>query len=222
MDDINLVKDLTILAREAGPFFFALLILVYLTSKAGIEYRKTCERKDPVPTKEEILSRRRVYYANWIFGFALVCISAGWWIVSNPAPDKHGIFEFAIQGLYEREQLQVLDDRIYVRTVVNWSERNRDAPVRTNYFALMSREPIDEEGAVYIQYTFLDVAEPVYGQITVGGELGGKRLIIEREQGRPKMLRDDLVAIKPIGPLVSMDVAPPDEKEIRLAQSSIQ
>jgi hypothetical protein len=214
--DIDITQRLTNLALEAGPFFFAILVLVYLARRAGIDYREVYERVKPRrATEEEITARRRIYYANWVVGFLLVFLAAGWWLYKKSIPEAPVVFQFAISGLSHRDQFQV-DESIYTRTVINFTGGDSAAP-KTQYFALMSSKPFAEEEVIYIQYTYLDIARPFSGFIEVRPDANGHRLLIEREHGRIKTI-GDRVSLKRIGRIAADALQPPEEGVHQLAR----
>jgi hypothetical protein len=216
--DIDTTQRLTALALEAGPFFFAILILVYLARRAGIDYREVYQREKPRrASHEEIAARRRIYYANWAVGFLLVILAAGWWLYKKSVPEGPVVFQFAISGLSDQDQFKTLDDNTFTRTVTNFSAGDSAAP-KTTYFALMS--PFAEEKVIYIQYTYLDIANAFSGIIEVGPDANGQRLLIEREHGRIKTIAegDNRVSLKRIGRIAADVLRSPGEGVFQLTR----
>jgi hypothetical protein len=216
--DIDIAQRLTDLAVEAGPFFFAILVLVYLARRAGADYREVHERIKPRrAAPEEIAARRRIYYANWAVGFLLVLLAAGWWLYSRSVPEAPVVFQFAISGLSDQDQLRPTDDITYARIVTNYTGGD-SAPPKTYYFLRMSSKRVADRNVIQISFTCLDPDDRVDGIIDVGPDANGQRLSIEREQGRIKKIGDDRVSVKRMGPIAADTLRSPEENVLRLTR----
>jgi hypothetical protein len=214
--DIDIAQRLTDLAVEAGPFFFAILVLVYLARRAGADYREVHERLKPRrAAPEEVAARRRIYYANWAVGFLLVFLAAGWWLYSRSVPEAPVLFQFAISNVRNQDQLRTTDDITYWRIVTNHTGGDSDAP-KTYYFLRMSSKRLADRSVIQISFTCLDPDDRVDGIIDVGPDANGQRLSIEREQGRIKKIGDDRVSVKRMGSIDTLRF--PEENVPRLTR----
>ena len=83
----DVLGNFTQMAFEFGPFFFSVLILLYVTYRANQYYLQVSTRKDPPPLPEELRARRVVFYSAWVFAFTLVAVSVSWWLYSH-APQQ--------------------------------------------------------------------------------------------------------------------------------------
>ncbi|MGE5049048.1 MAG: hypothetical protein ACM3PC_10790 [Deltaproteobacteria bacterium] len=76
------ILDAAKTAFEYGPFYFAVLLLLTVSTVTGRAYRTVCQR--PGATKQEIDAHRRVFESSFAVGLVLVVVSVVWWIAARP------------------------------------------------------------------------------------------------------------------------------------------
>lgn len=140
--DIGLVRELTSLAFEFGPFLFTILLLIFITARARRYYNEVCTR-DPPAAEDERSTHRRIYYASWVVSFVLVAVSTGWWMWK----DNVRVFRFAIYDLKPAELLTTIDNTIYKRIMFEENARGK------NYlFLINSAASISADSPIQIRY----------------------------------------------------------------------
>lgn len=126
--NLGLIRELTRLAFEFGPFLFAILLLLFITARARRYYNAVCTRETPPATDGEMRTHRRIYYASWAVSFALVAVSTAWWVWGENVK----IFRFAVFDLKDPEMLFTIDNSIYRKITPH------ENGIGKNYFFLVS------------------------------------------------------------------------------------
>jgi len=108
-------------AFEYGPFYFALLLLLTVSTLAGRTYRNVCKRPESTPAERE--THRKYFVASYALGLVLVGVSVVWWVAFRP---KLYSYSVVIRNLHDYESV---------------------ASERTVYFQPEATNLIDEEGA---------------------------------------------------------------------------
>ena len=101
LDAVQIIRELSKLAYQLGPFLFAILFTIYISRWAHKMYKEACTRKDPVATNREKNISMVVYLAVITFSIILVIGSVIWWFYNPP---KNYKFEGKIQNLKDYQQ----------------------------------------------------------------------------------------------------------------------
>lgn len=98
----DMLSATTELARKFGPFFFSVLFLTYMVRWAQKKYIDLTSRKDPVPTRQEMLIHASVFLGTFIVGIILVGVSVRWWLHFG---QENYIYGGVFKNLHSYEQL---------------------------------------------------------------------------------------------------------------------
>ncbi len=154
-EHVDVLGQVSRLALQFGPFLFAVLVLLFITSKAGRYYREVCERQEPPAGEAEMRSSRFVYYLSWISGFVLVAVSVGWWLLQY-SPQPRDYIGFRILRIQPDDELVMpRTSEVFVRKqIFDGLAEDGGATVRLedyHFLVPVTRQP-DEQGFLMIQY----------------------------------------------------------------------
>jgi len=93
------LDQLAEIAYDFGPFFFAVLFTLVITSSARRWYLQAQRCRD-LDTRN---TYRNYFYASWLFGMLLVGVSVAWWLRSKW--ETHHTFAAAVVGLRPNQSL---------------------------------------------------------------------------------------------------------------------
>jgi hypothetical protein len=98
----SMVETMTRLAAQYGPFLFAMLFILVVTSTAHKYYRESNTRQPPASEEERATYRSYFRTSVWV-GIGLTLVSIGWWFIAQ----FHGPtnFEIAVVGLQPGETI---------------------------------------------------------------------------------------------------------------------
>ncbi len=109
MDSNNNLSDLTKLAYQFGPFFFALLFVLGISRWAYKKY-------DTAKEQDKKKTNKLVYISTMSFGIFLVILSVIWWWKYQPTLF---VFKGEIKNLKEYER--ICSNNLFLKS--NWSGR---------------------------------------------------------------------------------------------------
>src|SRR5579862_1854344 len=80
-DFASIIASFTELASNYGPFFFALLFLLFLPFRAHGNMRKSIDAyPNPTPAQLRLIRESEfLVYSAWIGGIVLTAFAVGWW-----------------------------------------------------------------------------------------------------------------------------------------------
>jgi len=142
------IDALTSIASQFGPFFFAVLFMVFITKTARNWYADVVCRNPPADPTER-LTYRLYFMTTFGFGLLLVVISVAWWIYIHLI-DKHA-FEGVIVNLQPNQV--IASSESYARRV-----KNADMPgdLADYHFVVLSERPLTPGSKIILTYFEFD------------------------------------------------------------------
>ncbi len=131
----ELLDKLSSLGFVYGPFFFALLFILFITRKAQLSYRSICERSKPPPSREEMKTYQIYFYTSLTAGIVIVFVAIGWWIFQQY--ERNHILAGQILGFETDQVVTTRDPDIFLR-----SNLTKDSPYVTLQYVVMKEKPI--------------------------------------------------------------------------------
>lgn len=93
------VEQFTILARQFGPFLFAILFIIFVPWISHKWYSECMKRTDP-PASERERRAYRFYFLSTVWaGFIFVALATGWWFFENLS--KSHLYQATIKSIEE-------------------------------------------------------------------------------------------------------------------------
>jgi hypothetical protein len=138
-------SNLSGLALQYGPFFFALLFVLGVTRWA---YGAFKENNAANTSPKAFNTMRLVFLCSFFFGLVLVVVSVSWWLRSRPAIY---VFRGEIVDLRDYEKLASATDKLYLRREPK--DPIDDIALRNEHFLVVQDSPLRKGDSFDVEFS---------------------------------------------------------------------
>ena len=138
-------SNLSGLALQYGPFFFALLFVLGVTRWAYSAFKENNAANTPPKAFNTV---RLVFLCTFFFGLVLVAVSVAWWLRSRPAIY---VFRGEIVDLRDYEKLASATDKLYLRKEPK--DPIDDIALRNEHFLVVQDSPLRKGDSFDVEFS---------------------------------------------------------------------
>jgi hypothetical protein len=151
--NLSALDQLSELAELFGPFFFALLFVLFVTRTSYNFYMRALARDNPPAPARDLSIMRGNFIATVVVSLLLVALSIGWWFYYQTRGSY--IYQIAITGLNSNIQI----DSAYFRKLTN-RPMSYSGPISDDFFIIVSDHPF-KKGQKFEFQVWISPAQPV-------------------------------------------------------------
>jgi hypothetical protein len=131
------IEKLTILAKDFGPFMFAILFAIFVPFLSHKWYNQSLERTSPPASDAEKKTYRIYFISSIVAGFVLITATTAWWFYENM--QKNHVYQVTIKGLGEKESI----DSDYYHMSILRNPSSGMPKTHDYYFVVVQKEPFN-------------------------------------------------------------------------------
>lgn len=132
----EILKALVELSYQFGPFFFALLFLLWISRWGYKKYTETCVRLEPKASLDEIKTKKNYFKITTYFGLLLVLVSIYWWFQFR---SMNHVFSGRVEGL--KEYQETISSSLFIKSVFQKSLIDGVPTPHQDHFIITKKGP---------------------------------------------------------------------------------